>query len=88
MAGRHFAADTPELRAQWGGFAWDDVAQAEVRPGIGLVTTNRCQRFNFNPIAAWRCVRKYAVAIPAIPAPQITTSALSLFCLIHVSFFV
>ena len=29
MAGRHFAADTPELRAQWGGFAWDEIAQAE-----------------------------------------------------------
>ena len=24
MAERHFAADTPELRAEWGNFAWDD----------------------------------------------------------------
>ena len=23
MAERHFAPDTPELRAEWGGFAWD-----------------------------------------------------------------
>ncbi|MBW0144915.1 complex I 24 kDa subunit family protein [Sphingomicrobium clamense] len=31
MAGRHFAADTPELRAQWSDFAWDDVAAPEAK---------------------------------------------------------
>ncbi|MBB3763879.1 complex I 24 kDa subunit family protein [Sphingomicrobium lutaoense] len=28
MANRHFAADTPELRAQWGEFAWDEISLA------------------------------------------------------------
>jgi NADH-quinone oxidoreductase subunit E len=28
VAGRHFAADTPELRAQWGDFAWDEISRA------------------------------------------------------------
>ena len=33
MAERHFAPDTPELRAEWGGFAWDEAnakAAAEI----------------------------------------------------------
>ncbi len=31
MAERHFAADTPELRAEWGGFAWTEVYAAKAK---------------------------------------------------------
>ena len=26
MANRHFAEDTPDLRAKWGDFAWDETS--------------------------------------------------------------
>ena len=41
MAGRHFAADTPELRAQWSDFAWDDVAAPEAKRILGKYPEGR-----------------------------------------------
>ena len=31
MAERHFAADTPELRAEWDGFAWTEAYAAKAK---------------------------------------------------------
>ncbi|MEO6432944.1 MAG: NAD(P)H-dependent oxidoreductase subunit E [Sphingomicrobium sp.] len=43
MAERHFASDTPELRAEWGGFAWSAANAELAKQAIGKYPPGRQQ---------------------------------------------